>query len=66
VFGVILISAVTLMQGYLLWRAASVPFVRRCISLNVLIGVGVGLWAIFLLGRVVGSGNTRQSLTQPS
>lgn len=65
-FGVILISAVTLMQGYLLWRAASVPFVRHCISLNVLIGVGVGLWAIFLLGRVVGSGNTRQSLTQPS
>lgn len=52
-FGVILIFAVTLMQGYVFWRAASVPFVRRRISRKHLIGLGVTLWALFLLGRVI-------------
>jgi len=54
VFGLILTAAVTLMQAYLFWRAASVPFVRRCISRNALIGIGLALWAMFLLGRAVG------------
>jgi hypothetical protein len=58
VFGLILIFAVTVMQGYLFWRAASVPFVRRRIPRKLLIGIGIALWAIFLLGRFVGSGNT--------
>jgi predicted MPP superfamily phosphohydrolase len=57
VFGIILIFAVTLMQGYVFWRAASVPFVRRRISQNRLIGIGVTLWALFLLGRVIGPDN---------
>lgn len=53
-FGVILIFAVTLMHGYVFWRAASVPFVRRRISRKRLIGLGVVLWAFFLLGRIIG------------
>jgi len=55
VFGVILIFAVTLMQGYVFWRAASVPFVRHRISRKHLFGLGIILWATFLLGRVIGS-----------
>ena len=50
-FGVILTVAVTLMQCYVFWRAASVPFVRRHISRRHLIGLGIGLWMLFLLGR---------------
>jgi len=49
VFGVILIFAVTLMQGYVFWRAASVPFVRHRISRKHLFGLGIILWATFLL-----------------
>ncbi|BBI99968.1 calcineurin-like phosphoesterase [Ferrigenium kumadai] len=51
-FGVILIFAVTLMQGYVFWRAASVPFVRRRISRKGLAGLGFVLWVLFMLGRV--------------
>jgi predicted MPP superfamily phosphohydrolase len=58
VFGVILILVVTLLQGYVFWRAASVPFIRGCISRKGLISIGVALWAVFLLGRVVESENT--------
>jgi predicted MPP superfamily phosphohydrolase len=57
VFGVILVFAVTLMQGYVFWRAASVPFIGQRISRKGLIGIGVALWVVFLLGRVVGSEN---------
>jgi len=54
VFGVMLLFAVTLMQGYVFWRAASVPFIRRRISRKKLAGLGVVLWTLFLLGRVSG------------
>ena len=53
-FGVILIFVVTLMQGYVFWRAASVPFVGRRISRRSLTGIGFALWATFLLGRFIG------------
>lgn len=53
-FGVILAFVFTLMQGYVFWRAASVPFVRRHISRKLLIGIGLALWASFFFGRVVG------------
>jgi uncharacterized protein len=53
VFGVILTFAVTLMQGYVFWRAASVPFVTRHISRRSLIGLGIALWVLFLLGRAM-------------
>lgn len=57
-FGVILIFAVTLMQVYVFWRAASVPCVSRRISRKYLFGLGAALWALFLLGRVIGQEDT--------
>lgn len=52
-FGVILTVAVTLMQGYVFWRAASVPFVTRHISRRWLIALGIALWILFLFGRAI-------------
>ena len=57
-FGIVLISACTLMQLYLFWRAASVPFVSRHLSLSFLIWTGVVLWLGFYLGRVFGHHGT--------
>ena len=49
-FAVLLAVAVTVMQGYVFWRAASVAVVRRHFSPRLLIGVGLALWASFVLG----------------
>lgn len=57
-FGVILIIAVTFMQCYVFWRAASVPLVRRRLARKRLIGLGIALWVLFLLGRVIGHEDT--------
>jgi predicted MPP superfamily phosphohydrolase len=57
-FGSILISVCTLMQIYVFWRSASVPFVSRHVPPGLLIGAGVFLWAIFFIGRVFGHGGT--------
>ena len=57
-FGTILISISTLMHIYVFWRTATVPFVQRQMPLPVLIGIGVVLWIIFYLGRVVGHHGT--------
>ena len=57
-FGSILISIFTLMHTYVFWRAASVPLVSRHVSLNLLIGTGVLLWAVFFIGRVYGHSGT--------
>ena len=53
-FGIILISACTLMHLYVFWRASTVPFVARRVSRKVLIGAGITLWILFYLGRVLG------------
>ena len=53
-FGIILISAVTLMHVYVLWRAGSVPFLRSRVTGKMLIITGMVLWALFLAGRVYG------------
>jgi len=57
-FGSLLISICTLMHVYVFWRLASVPLVSRSVSLNILIGVGALLWAIFFVGRVFGHSGT--------
>jgi len=54
VFGTILISVCTLMHIYVFWRVFSVPFVVRLMPRTLLIGLGVLLWVIFFLGRVIG------------
>ncbi|MDT8303337.1 MAG: metallophosphoesterase [Sedimentisphaerales bacterium] len=48
-FGYILISVFTVLHIYVFGRAASVPFVKRFIHRNLLMGLGVGLWAILFL-----------------
>ena len=53
-FGTILISIVTLMQVYVFWRAASVPFIKSRIPKKYIIGAGLILWILFFLGRVYG------------
>ena len=53
-FGLVLIAAVTTMHGYVLWRARSVPFLRRRMSGKMLAAAGLALWVLFLLGRVHG------------
>jgi predicted MPP superfamily phosphohydrolase len=53
-FGVILISAVTMTHVYVLWRASSVPLLRRQVSGEMLVTAGLALWVLFLLGRVYG------------
>jgi predicted MPP superfamily phosphohydrolase len=56
VFGFILTSAITLMQIYVFWRAASVPLLKHRVPRKLLIGVGLVLWAGFFFGRVLGHG----------
>jgi uncharacterized protein len=58
VFGIILISACTLIHIYVFWRAASVPLVDRHVPRKLLAGAGVTLWAIFFSARVFGHGGT--------
>jgi len=57
-FGIVLISACTLMHIYVFWHVVSVPFVKQHVPLGVVIGSGVVLWGIFFLGRIVGHGGT--------
>ncbi|MFC1869007.1 metallophosphoesterase [Thermodesulfobacteriota bacterium] len=40
------------------WRAASVPLIAQHVSLKLLIGAGVVLWAAFFIGRVYGHHGT--------
>lgn len=53
-FGTILISIATIMHIYVLWRAASVPFIKQNVSRKALITAGVILWAVLFLGRFFG------------
>jgi len=57
-FGTTLIAVCTIMQIYVFWRMASVTFMKRYMSLKVLIGTGVILFVIFFFGRVVGHDGT--------
>lgn len=52
-FGVILISVVTLMQFYVFRRAASVPFILRYLSRKQLLGISTVLWAMLVFSRVI-------------
>jgi predicted MPP superfamily phosphohydrolase len=53
VFGIILAIAVTVMQGYVFWRASSVPFVKEHVPRRLLVGAGLALWALFIVGSAV-------------
>jgi hypothetical protein len=58
VFGVILAIVVTVMQGYVFWRASSVPFVKEHVPRKQLVGTGLALWASFFLCSVVSADMT--------
>ena len=55
-FGIILLSAVTLMHVYVFWRAGSVQLLKRRLPRKFLIGTGVVFWAVFCLSRLSGHG----------
>ena len=57
-FGIILVSACTLMHVYVFWRAASIPLLVRYIPRMLLIGAGVALWTICIFTRIAGHGGT--------
>ena len=57
-FGVILISIVTLMHLYVFWRIWSVPNIKSRISWKIFIGMGGLLWAGFVVGRMYGHDST--------
>ena len=57
-FGTVLTTIVTLMHVYVFWRASSVPFLKRQVTLKFIIGSCIALWMIFYLGRVFGHGGT--------
>jgi len=57
-FGIILISIVTLIQGYVFFRIASIPFIKQYIPLKILISTGILLWVVLFAGRVYGHHNT--------
>jgi uncharacterized protein len=57
-FGSILTIAVTLMHIYVFARAGSVPLVKRRMSRRGIVLVGVALWTVFLLGRLMGHDGT--------
>ena len=52
-FGIILAIAVTVMQGYVFWRASSVPLVKENVPRRLLVGAGLALWALFLVVNAV-------------
>jgi uncharacterized protein len=58
VFGITLLSVVTLMHVYVFWRADSVPFLKHNIFRKLLIGTSISLWSVFPLGRYLGHGGT--------
>lgn len=52
-FVVVMILVVTLMQGYVFWRAASVPWLVRRISRRWLWRIGMLFWLLLVLNRVL-------------
>jgi uncharacterized protein len=53
-FGIFLLSAVTMMQVYVFWRASTVPFIKNRIHGKFIILIGLILWAIFYFSRSLG------------
>jgi len=60
-FGTVLIILSTIMQLYVFWRLSSVPFVKKHVSTKVLVLLGIILWALLYLGRVIGHNGTTVS-----
>ena len=57
-FGIIILSAVTVMQVYVFWRAGTVPFVKNHIPGKFLFLAGLLLWACFFFTRIFDNNRT--------
>ena len=57
-FGLILISIVTIFHLYVFWRVSSVPFLKNHIPVKTICVAGLLLWSLFFLGRVYGHAGT--------
>jgi predicted MPP superfamily phosphohydrolase len=57
-FGTVLILIITALHIYVLWRAASVPFLKQHVSQKLLISAGLVLWLAFFSGHLLGHGGT--------
>ncbi|MFC1558057.1 metallophosphoesterase [candidate division KSB1 bacterium] len=57
-FRIILISIITFMHTYVVWRSSSVPFLREHIPGKFFIIGGIIIWAIFFIGLSHGYGKT--------
>lgn len=55
-FGSVLTVIGTLLQAYVFWRANSVPFLRRRLGPKTIAGIGLALWALFVVARILGHG----------
>lgn len=53
-FSIIILTASTLIHGYVLWRLQSLPVIQRYIPRKIFFGVFLGLWAISLVSRAFG------------
>jgi predicted MPP superfamily phosphohydrolase len=58
-FGIILISAGTILNLYVFWRASSVPVLRRTVGPKGLIAISVLFWLLLLAGRMLGHRSDR-------
>jgi predicted MPP superfamily phosphohydrolase len=56
-FGILLLTALTLMNLYVLGRALSVPALTRRLPRPWLVAAGAGLWALALFGILFGRGS---------
>lgn len=57
-FGTVLTVTMTAMQLYVFWRAGSAPLLQRRLPRGFLIGIGLLLWAGFVLSRNLGHGSS--------
>lgn len=56
-FRIMLTFSVTLLHGYVLWRAASTPFFKNRFSAGQLAGGGFVLWAVLVAGGIWAHGH---------
>ena len=57
-FGIVLLSVITLMLAYVTWRAASAPLVKRRLPVKFLLIAAALVWALMLSGRLIGHGGS--------
>ncbi|MBN2584896.1 MAG: metallophosphoesterase [Planctomycetes bacterium] len=53
-FGTVLTAIGTLLHVYVFWRACSVPFLRNHLRPGAVVAIGLGAWALFVVGRTLG------------